>query len=75
MKVNYKNCQLEAYRGNRQDGQQDLIFYSAFTNDGLEITSGYSDGCDNVRDWIDALKQIVDSFYEVVDKFNEIPLS
>lgn len=75
MKVNYKNCQLEAYRGSRQDGQQDLIFYSAFTNDGLEITSGCSDGFDSVRDWIDALKQIVDEFYIFIDKYNEIPLS
>lgn len=75
MKVNYKDCQLEAYRGDRKDAQQDLIFYSAFTNDGLEITSGCSDGFDSVRDRIDTLKQIVDEFYEFIDKYNEIPLS
>lgn len=75
MKVNYRNCQLEAYRGARKDDQQDLVFYSAFTKDGLEITSGCSDGFDSVRDWIDTLKQIVDEFYEFIDKYNEIPLS
>lgn len=62
MKVNYKNCQIEVYRGNREDDQQDLIFYSAFTNDGLEVISGYSDSLDTVRDWIEYIKVAIDDF-------------
>ena len=66
MKINYRGCEIEAYRENRNSD----LFYSVFDN-GYEVTSGYSEGNDAVRDWIKDLKHIVDYYIDEYKSDNE----
>ena len=65
MKVKYKNCEIECARGKALSGDT-LLFFDVFDcgvyDPGLEITSGYSEGEDTVRDYIKHLKEVVDDY-------------
>ena len=67
MKINYRGCEIEAYRENRKSN----LFYSVFDN-GYEVTSGYSEGNDTVRDWIKDLKSMVDYYRDEYKSDNEL---
>ena len=67
MKVNYKNCEIECTREKTLSGDT-LLFFDVFDiaahDPGLEITSGYSEGEDTVREYIGHLKEVVDDYIE-----------
>ena len=66
MKVKYRNCEIECTRDNPMFGRDKLLFFDVFDcgvyDSGLEITSGYSEGADTVREYIGHLKEIVDDY-------------
>ena len=67
MKVIYKNCEIECTREKALSGDK-LLFFSVFDiaahDPGLEITSGYTEGKDTVREYIGYMKEIVDNYIE-----------
>ena len=66
MKVKYRNCEIKCYKNKALF--KDLLFFSVFDcgvcNSGLEITSGYSEGEDTVKEYIEYLKKVVDDYIE-----------
>ena len=56
MEVNYKGCIINVFKDNPITGGDKLLFYSVF-DDGYEVTSGFSEGMDTVRDWVKGLKK------------------
>jgi hypothetical protein len=73
MKVKYRNCEIECKRDYPMFGQDTLLFFDVFDcgvyDPGLEITSGYSEGADTVREYIGYLKEIVDDYIEHTDMY------
>jgi len=63
MKINYRDCEIECYKDKSITGYG-MMFYSIFTNSGIEITSGFSIDESNIRVYTLALKEIVDDYYE-----------
>lgn len=61
MKVIYRGCEITVTR-EKCLGGWDEIFFSVFSDDGYEITSGYSDSADTIRDWVKDLKDVVDAY-------------
>lgn len=61
MKATYRNCQIEAYRDRAMGGWSE-VYWSAFSADWYEITSGFGGG--TVREMFAAMKQNVDSFLD-----------
>ena len=62
MKIRYRDCEVECYRGKSLSGDT-LLFYSVFFK-GFEVTSGFSEGADTVKEYIKGLKKIVDDFLD-----------
>lgn len=62
MKTIYKDCEIEVTR-DKCLGGWDMLFYSVF-DDGFEITSGFSESSDTVREFIKDLKRLVDDYRE-----------
>ena len=67
MKVKYRNCEIECTRDKALSGDT-MLFFDVFDcgahNPGLEITSGYSEGLDTVREYIGYLKEVVDDYID-----------
>lgn len=65
MKVKYRNCEIECYRDKALSGDT-LLFFSVFDcgvhDPGFEITSGFSEGVDTVREYVGYMKEIVDDY-------------
>ncbi len=62
MKVNYRGFDVDAHREKCLAGY-DLLYYSVFRkSDGCELTSGYTEGSDTVREYIGYMKDRVDEF-------------
>lgn len=60
MKINYKGFEIEAYRAESM-GAGEHLYYSVFrVSDGLEVTSGYSEGEDTPEEYIQILKETVE---------------
>lgn len=57
MKTTYRDCEIEVIR---EDG---VLFFNVF-DDGFEVTSGFSESSDTVRDFIKGLKELVDDYRE-----------
>ena len=57
MKTTYRGCEIEVIR---EDG---VLFFNVF-DDGFEVTSGFSESSDTVRDFIKGLKELVDDYRE-----------
>lgn len=68
MKINYRNCEIEVTR-EKSLGEDTLLYYSVFDEDGFEVTSGYSEGDDTIKDYIKYMKEIVDDFRENPDDY------
>ena len=62
MKTIYKDCEIEVTRDKCLSGW-DMLFYSVF-DDGFEVTSGFSESSDTVREFIKDLKRLVDDYRE-----------
>lgn len=62
MKINYKGCEIEVIREKCLGGWNQL-FYSVFDDD-FEVTSGYSESEDTVKEFANDLKHIVDDYRE-----------
>lgn len=67
MKVKYRNCEIECTRDKALSGDT-MLFFDVFDcgahDPGREITSGYSEGADTVREYIKYLKEIVDDYID-----------
>ena len=67
MKVKYRNCEIECTRDKALSGDT-FLFFSVFDcgvhDYGFEITSGFSEGRDSVREYIGHLKKVVDDYIE-----------
>ncbi len=62
MKTNYKGFEINVYREKCLAGY-DLLYYSIFReSDGYELTSGYSEGDDTIKDFISYMKENVDDY-------------
>ena len=62
MKVKYRDCEINCYRDKSLSGNT-LLFYSVFFK-GFEVTSGFSEGADTVKEYIKGLREVVDDFLE-----------
>lgn len=60
MKGKYKGCDIEVTK-EKCLGGWDMIFYNIF-DDGFEVTSGFYDSSDKVRDFYNDLKEVVDDY-------------
>lgn len=69
MKVMYRECEIECTRDKSLSGDT-LLFYSIF-KDGYEITSGFSEGEDTVKEWMKSLKKMVDDYIENPEDWEE----
>lgn len=67
MKVTYRNCEIECTRDKVLSGEY-MLFFDVFDcgahDPGREITSGYSEGSDTVREYVKHLKSVVDDYIE-----------
>lgn len=65
MKVKYRNCEIECTRDKALSGDT-LLFYSVFDegvyDKGFEVTSGFTEGADTVREYIKYMKEVVDDY-------------
>ena len=72
MKVIYRNCEIECTREKSLSGDV-MLFYSVFDlgvhEKDLEITSGFSEGEDTVRDYVKYLKKVVDDYIENPEEY------
>jgi hypothetical protein len=64
VKVNYRGFEIDVHRDKCLAGYN-LAYYSAFRiSDGWELTSGFYDTADTVRDIIKDMKGLVDDYIE-----------
>ena len=75
MKVIYRNCEIECTREKSLSGDV-MLFYSVFDlgvhEKDLEITSGFSEGEDTIRDYVKYLKKVVDDYIENPEEYIDI---
>lgn len=70
MKVEYRGFDIDCSRERCLAGYK-LLYYSVFRqSDGYELTSGYTEGSDLVRDYVRYMKNRVDGF--LVDPSEEM---
>ena len=55
MKTTYRDCEIEVIR---EDG---VLFFNVF-DDGFEVTSGFSESSETIREFIKGLKEVVDDY-------------
>lgn len=67
MKTTYKGCEIEVTR-DKCLGGENMLFFSIF-DDGFEVTSGFSETSDTVRDFINDLKEVVDDYRENPEEY------
>lgn len=67
MKTTYKGCDIEVTRDKCLGGWE-MLFYSVF-DDGFEITSGFSESSETVREFINGLKEVVDDYRENPEEY------
>ena len=60
MKGKYKGCEINVTK-EKCLGGWNMIYYSIY-DDGFEVTSGFSDSEDKVRDFYNDMKEIVDDY-------------
>lgn len=60
MKTVYKGCEIEVTKEQCCGGYK-MIFFSVF-DDGLEVTSGFSESSDTVREFMKDMKTLVDDY-------------
>jgi hypothetical protein len=60
MKTVYKGCEIEV-NIDKCLGGWDMLFFSVF-DDGFEVTSGFSESSETIREFIKGLKEVVDDY-------------
>ena len=65
MKGKYRGCDIEVERG----GAEFLTF--AVFDDGYEVTSGFSESSDSVRDYFSYMKSVVDDYKEHPEDYEQ----
>lgn len=67
MKATYKGCEIEVTR-DKCLGGWDMLFFSVF-DDGFEVTSGFSESSETVREFANGLKKVVDDYRENPEEY------
>ena len=67
MKTTYKGCEIEVFRDQCLGGWEMLLF-SVFDGN-YEVTSGFSESSDTVREFIKGLKELVDDYREHPEEY------
>ena len=67
MKTTYRGCEIEVTR-EKCLGGWDMIYFSVF-DDGFEVTSGFSESEDTVKEFIKDLKGLVDDYRESPEEY------
>jgi hypothetical protein len=62
MKGKYKGCDIEVIKEKCLAGYK-MLFFSIF-DDGFEVTSGYSEGEDTIKDYYESMKKVIDDYKE-----------
>lgn len=62
MKTTYKGCEIEVFRDQCLGGWE-MLFFSVFDGN-YEVTSGFSESSETVREFIKGLKELVDDYRE-----------
>lgn len=62
MKTTYRGCEIEVTR-DKCLGGWNMLFFDVFDGD-YEVTSGYSESSDTVREFIKGLREVVDDYRE-----------
>lgn len=62
MKTIYKGCEIEVTRDQCLGGWE-MLFFSVFDGN-YEVTSGFSESSETVREFIKGLKELVDDYRE-----------
>ena len=63
MKLEYRECEIKCFKDKAMSGET-MMFYSIFTKDGFEISSGFTSDKSNSSCYANGLKEIVDDYYE-----------
>lgn len=63
MKGKYRGCDIEIRRCN-----EGFLTFAVF-DDGYEVTSGFTNGSDSVRDYFSYMKSVVDDYKEHPDDY------
>lgn len=66
MKGIYRGCNINVTREDSTTGQM-MIFFNVYHND-YEVTSGYSEGGETVREFYNDLKEDVDEYLDELNK-------
>lgn len=69
MKVMYKGCEIEVTKDKCLGGWK-MIFYSVFDN-GFEVTSGFSESNDTIKEFVKDLKGLVDDYREHPEDYTD----
>lgn len=64
----YKGCEIEVKREKSLSGD-DMLFFSIFDHN-LEVSSGFFEGEDTVKDYLNSLKHVVDDYRENPEEYN-----
>jgi hypothetical protein len=67
MKTTYKGCEIEVFRDQCLGGWE-MLFFSVFDGN-YEVTSGFSESSDTVREFIKDLKELVDDYREHPEEY------
>mgnify|MGYP000958295245 CR=1 FL=1 len=67
MKRTYKGCDITVTREKALAGY-DMLFYSVFDN-GYEVTSGFCDSADKVKDFMQDMCALVDDYREHPEQY------
>lgn len=71
MKTKYRGCIIEVVREKSMSGDS-MLFYSVF-DEGYEVTSGFSESEDSVKDFANDLKHLVDDYREHPEEYGDMP--
>ena len=71
MRTKYRGCIIEVVREKYMSGYS-MLFYSVF-DEGYEVTSGFSESEDSVRDFANDLKHLVDDYRENPEEYGDMP--
>lgn len=66
-KSTYKGCEIEVNKETCPDGN-DILYFSIFDNE-FEITSGFSEANETIREFMEDLKMLVDDYRNNPDKY------
>lgn len=69
MKIRYRGCEIEVKR-EKCLGGWDMLYYSVF-DEGFEVTSGFSESSETIKEFSAGLKNVVDDYRENPQEYEE----